>query len=539
MNSTIKSLLIGVIAAETALSSSVAGNIQVTWTAFDVTGVADASGEPVPEGSLIEIGMFHVAPTVGSPSLTNFTAFGMAQVGIPSPDSGPGFWSTNTVADDTGFAGNEIYLVVFNAPTATAATQEGIFTIDASNWKFPHQSDIPNVTSVDLEELIDDPPSPSSSLKSGAQIVFGDGLLHSGNFGGSTYLKLAAIASGPNFSAVAGGYSGLVQSNTPSPDTTGFISITMANTGSFSATLTFGGAHLAFKGQFDDSGDYSTSLVTKLGLTLSISLHAESVNGIDRITGTVSSGSFTSDLIANRSVFNAVSNPATQFQGYYTLLLLPDSAATSFPQGNGYGVLTVDAGGSIKLKGTLGDGTKIKQTATVSEDGSWPVYIPLYANKGMLSGWVTLTNIVGVSDLNGTLAWTKPVQSTAKLYRNGFTNSVTAEGTRYTRPPAGTPALVVSNAACNVLFTAGAGTLSSFLSNSVTLDVANKMSPCVADGFKLKMTAATGLFSGSFLNPASHKATKFNGALLQKQNLGAGFFLGTDQSGFVTLAPAP
>jgi hypothetical protein len=359
--------------------------------------------------------------------------------------------------------------------------------------------------------------------------------------GNANALELAQILAEPstNFTAVAGTYSGLVQSNTPSPETTGFITITMANTGSFSAALTFGSARLVFKGMFDNSGDYSTSLVTKLGLTLSITLHAESVNGLDVITGTVSTGSFTSDLIANRSVFNAVSNPASQFQGDYTLLFLPDSAASGFPQGNGYCVLTVDAGGIIKLKGTLGDGTKIKQTAVVAADGSWPTYIPLYANKGMLSGWVAFTNIVGVSDLNGTLTWTKPAQAKAKLYRNGFTDTVTLEGAGYAPPPAGTPALTVSNTLCNVLFTAGKGDLSSVLSNSITLDVANKVSPCVADKSKFKINSATGLFSGSFQNPATGKSIKFSGALLQKQNLGAGFFLGTDQSGFVTLEPAP
>jgi hypothetical protein len=47
------------------------------------------------------------------------------------------------------------------------------------------------------------------------------------------------------------------------------------------------------------------------------------------------------------------------------------------------------------------------------------------------------------------------------------------------------------------------------------------------------------LFSGSFVNPPAAKPTAFRGALFQKQNDGAGFFLGTDQTGFVTLDPAP
>jgi hypothetical protein len=343
----------------------------------------------------------------------------------------------------------------------------------------------------------------------------------------------------PLFTAAAGAYSGLVQSNTPSPETTGFINVTLANTGSFSTRLTFGSSLITFKGRFDNGGDYSTNLVTKLGAAFSITLHVDLINGTDQITGTVSGGSFTSDLIANRSVFNATTNPATQFQGYYTLFFLPDSAAADFPQGNGYGILTVDAKGRAKLKGTLGDGTKISQTAIVSRDGSWPVYIPLYAKKGLLSGWVTFTNIVGVSDLDGTLTWAKPSQRPGKFYPAGFTNTVTLEVAKYVAQPSGTPALDVTNAACNLLITLGSGNLSSVLSNSVTLDAANKVSLCAANGFKLTIVPTTGLFSGGFLNPATHKTTKFSGALSQKQNLGAGFFPGTNQTGFVAIEPSP
>jgi hypothetical protein len=99
--------------------------------------------------------------------------------------------------------------------------------------------------------------------------------------------------------------------------------------------------------------------------------------------------------------------------------------------------------------------------------------------------------------------------------------------------------LAVTNAACNLLAALGSGNLGSVLSNSVTLDAKNKVTSCVTNGFKLTVVPATGLFSGSFLNPATHKATKFSGVLSQKQDIGAGFFLGTNQSGFVTLEPSP
>ena len=150
----------------------------------------------------------------------------------------------------------------------------------------------------------------------------------------------------------------------------------------------------------------------------------------------------------------------------------------------------VDAGGKIRLSATLGDGTRISQTTVVSKNGIWPVNIPLYAKQGSLAGLVTFTNIVGVSDLGGTLTWFKPAVPAAKLYPNGFTTQVTLLGSMYAAPSPGTPALSVSNASCNLIITSGAGDLASFVSNSVTLNTKNKVTLCVTNGFKLDCSRA-------------------------------------------------
>jgi hypothetical protein len=344
-----------------------------------------------------------------------------------------------------------------------------------------------------------------------------------------------------NFAAVAGVYQGLVQSNSPSQQTSGFISITAGKTGSFSAKLTMGGASYSFKSTFDNNGD-GTSVVPRVGAgSLTVTLHIDLTNGTDQITGTVSDGTFTSALTANRSIFNSKNNPATQYEGYYIILLPPNpgDTGTGFPQGYGYGTLKVSASGKARLSATLGDGTKTSQSAIVSKDGTWPLYIPLYAKQGSISGWVTFTNVVGVSDLSGTLSWFKPPTPTARLYPDGFTTRITLQGSQYAAPPPGIPALNVSNPVCNLLTTFGAGDLTSFVSNTVTLGSNNKVSLCATNKFKLSITVKTGLFSGSFVGTSTAKSTAFRGAIFQKQNDGAGLFLGTGQTGFVTLAPTP
>ena len=100
--------------------------------------------------------------------------------------------------------------------------------------------------------------------------------------------------------------------------------------------------------------------------------------------------------------------------------------------------------------------------------------------------------------------------------------------------------LDLSNTAGNALLTLGDGNLTGVLSNLVT---ASDNTVTVLSGditnLTLKLTPKTGLFGGSFLHPVTGRTAKFKGAVLQIQNFGSGYFLGTNQAGYVTLEPAP
>ena len=158
--------------------------VTVDWGTLDVTGVALAgSGNEygtvngVPCGDLVEIGTFTNTPAVGSSSLSNFSVFASGHVGdgygCPGSD---GFWADESVAPAAGFAGTQIYVVVVNTSTVAAASQVGIFYVNDAfnpNWRFP--SNDAAVISIDIEDLLNDPGTPSASLTSGAQIVYGCG----------------------------------------------------------------------------------------------------------------------------------------------------------------------------------------------------------------------------------------------------------------------------------------------------------------------------------------------------------------------------
>jgi hypothetical protein len=173
-----------------------------------------------------------------------------------------------------------------------------------------------------------------------------------------------------NFAAVAGVYQGLIQPSPFSQSNSGTISLTAANSGTFSAKFALGGTAFSLKGVFDNNGN-STSVIARAGMSsLTLALQIDLTNGTDQVTGTMSDGTTTSSIIANLSPFNIRTDPAPQYAGNYTIVLAPNPGDTGpmFPQGNGYGPLTDDGVGKIRLSATLGDGTRSSQTTVLSKN---------------------------------------------------------------------------------------------------------------------------------------------------------------------------
>jgi len=163
MNNGIKYTAVALLAAGLAASTYAAGNIEVDWSASDVTGVALANGTPIDNTALIEIGNFSGAANT---ALTGFHAFATDGSTIGTGGQPNGFWNAVlSVASDSSFAHTTIYLVVQNHG------QQGIFS--DSQWEFPANGDIPNQISIDVENLVDNPGSPSATLDPTANIVQG------------------------------------------------------------------------------------------------------------------------------------------------------------------------------------------------------------------------------------------------------------------------------------------------------------------------------------------------------------------------------
>jgi len=175
----------------------------------------------------------------------------------------------------------------------------------------------------------------------------------------------------------------------------------------------------------------------------------------------------------------------------------------------------------------LSDGSKVTQKSALSSQGFWPLYSSLYGGSGILIGWIQFSDQIE-TDLEGQTIWMKPGGVAGVFYPAGFTNETQTVGSLYKSPPNLTNGVAI--------FTDG--NLSSGLTNVFSLGKGSKVSNQGTNKFTLQITTSTGLFKGSLLKPGGGTLS-FQGALLNKSGTGAGFFLGTNQSGQVFLSPLP
>jgi hypothetical protein len=254
------------------------------------------------------------------------------------------------------------------------------------------------------------------------------------------------------------------------------------------------------------------------------------------VTGVVSDGNWTAPLLGDRAVFDPTNNPAP-WSGRYTLVIPGTPGAADSPEGDGDGTVLINRAGGLSFSGVLADNTRLAQIAVISKDGHWPLYASLYAGKGSLLGWVNFDTNQPTDDLWGPVSWIKPLVVSNRFYPGGFTVVPDLTGSRYLAPtPTNSRVLALTNAL--VVFTGGG--LAESVTNAISLSVANKVTNAGPNFLALGFNVSTGLFAGKWVLNGSKTTNRISGVVLQKANVAAGFFLGTNnQSGRVVLQPLP
>ena len=333
----------------------------------------------------------------------------------------------------------------------------------------------------------------------------------------------------PNpFIPVKGTYNGLFyEAGGVLHQSSGCFTLATTVKGTFSGSLIAGGTRYSLSGQLDANGDAQVTVARRNLSSLTVVLHLDLTQGTDQTTGTVSDGTWTTALSGDRAVYDGKTSIAPLAGNKYTLILPGSNDSTTEPGGDGYGTLTVDGTGKIHLAGSLSDGTKLSQVGALSKNGEWPFYVPLYSGQGSVLSWIAFTS-TATNDLSGDLTWTKPGMASAKYYPGGFRVETAAWGSLYSPPATGQQVLNFSEGEVVL----SGGNLTQGITNYIGLSPVNKVTS--TNKTSLTFTLPTGLFKGSVTN-ANPKTIPFNGVVLQKQNLGCGYFLGTNLSGRVWL----
>jgi hypothetical protein len=84
----------------------------------------------------------------------------------------------------------------------------------------------------------------------------------------------------------------------------------------------------------------------------------------------------------------------------------------------------VNSSGAVKFKGVLGDGTKVSESANLSQSGAWPLFISLYHQQGEIIGWFNFNG----NAVSGTTTWIKQPNNKNKDFPNGFDLDSNATG---------------------------------------------------------------------------------------------------------------
>jgi YD repeat-containing protein len=318
---------------------------------------------------------------------------------------------------------------------------------------------------------------------------------------------------------LAGGLSGALDASAlSSGELGGWLSLKTTTGGTFSGSLQLGGLKYAIKGFFDgETGNAQTITILRKtplpNLTLNLSLI---LTGATRgeIAGTLTDGSTLLTLQINREVWGKT-NLATMFSGpvstNYNMALNVEGAHQGdddYPQGFGYGTTTIAKTGSAKTAGKLADGTAFTASRIIWPDGTLPIFVPLYANKGVLNGAILIGQGTDYSTadnpIQGQAFWKRPAstKATDRLYALGFETQTDIAGGAYTPPPKGYRVLALGNGVSHsaIQLELNDGGLTSQLTTALTISTANKVPLFTPNdhAYGLSFVPTSGIFSASF-----------------------------------------
>ncbi len=337
---------------------------------------------------------------------------------------------------------------------------------------------------------------------------------------------------------VPGTFRGLIQAGSLNDESFGFFVFSLTRSGTFSGRFTYGKNVYPLRGRFNADGSYSyehPDYNTHLARPRFINLQLSPADGSSDVNGTITDLTHNATVNGERTRVYTLNDPAP-YAGYYTFCIRPPNQAGA-PEGSGFGRVSVDRYGHIVVGGIMAGGRPFSQATTLAEGGRWEMYARLSGNAGLISGSMTFRDLSG-SDFDGTITWLGPEEPFAnevvRAYVNNFAVNAAVAGSAYRYLP-GNPVLNVDFTAPNAQLTFAGGAIDTSVSRSITISPRNLVSfEPRSPGDAMAISPGTGFFAGTFFANGTSLA-RFRGAILQKQNIGVGYFNESGQVGNVTL----
>jgi hypothetical protein len=309
----------------------------------------------------------------------------------------------------------------------------------------------------------------------------------------------------------------------------GFLRVTLGAAGQFTALLNLNGVNYPFTGALNSSG--SSLKIVKSATLGNVNV---SLNMVQAGNGYVLNAGVEGSVLG---LLATLPPAAAGLGGSYTLVMPPPPGAGY--QGSGYATIHVAASGQAVIAGALPDGAAFSCPSVVDSEGEADVYAPMYApaNRGALVGTLAISS-TGQALVSGMLVWTKPEGSDAIVDQGPFSISLTGSGGQYIASAAA-PALQFNTVANVGEVMISGGTLLSPIQHGVAI-AANNQVTILGPGYQalaLTIQPATGLFTGRFLDPATHVKQSIHGALLQGSQSAGGYFMGASSGGGVNMTP--
>ena len=333
---------------------------------------------------------------------------------------------------------------------------------------------------------------------------------------------LQPVAAAPTAPFPGGKFTGLAYPrDSLSADRCGYLELEVGSDRSFLGQIRMGGSVAELRGEFDENWKSVQRIGRQSAAPIEINLRLER-----RGQGAAVIGRFDADgvpvVVHGYNVSGAGLSSAVR-PGRYTLIIPSPPNVSDSPAGDGIGEVQIDSEGRIRFQGELPDGTRVSQESQVSEGGIWPLYASLYGGRGVLTGWITVTNHASV-DLIGDLRWIRPNGA-----ERGFAARRLVFGSEYRPDRQNSMTRMVSGVLSG-------GDLGQVVLGedvaSLPLDAPNRDT---IKTFSFNVDPNSGLVEGTFIHPRTRKPTAFRGIHVQKQNWSSGYFRGPERSGMVHL----